>query len=242
VDNLSRAAGRFCVKGIGEPAREIFRAPFAPAGLRISLIRIGIIGRVPRLTPLARRLFCHDPVTLAVAKGVSLVAVQTIARPNHSRSSSLSSRLAKPLHRSLPNRLPASRDTAAATPVRPPAAAAETIHPAKLEAVEDRLLADAMDRHANVEAALDGALDDMAVLSAELRRSRCRPLLLRSTTNLNRVEDLLLEAVVRTHPNGDAGLDRLLADVTLDETAAHNEELARAEFDRAIDNDFDGLA
>ena len=81
----------------------------------------------------------------------------------------------------------------------------------------------------------------MAVLSAELRRSRRRPLLLRSTTNLNRVEDLLLEAIVRTHPNREDALDRLLADVSDDE-AAVTETRERAAFDMSIDNDFDGMA
>ena len=92
-----------------------------------------------------------------------------------------------------------------------------------------------------VEAALDGALDDMAVLSAELRRSRRRPLLLRSATNLNRVEDLLLEAIVRSHPNRENALDRLLADVSEDDATAIAAERARAEYDMSIDNDFDGM-
>ena len=153
------------------------------------------------------------------------MAIQTVARPNQSR------RVIKPVHRAITNRgtiRPAA--TAASAPVR--------IKPAKLEEVENRLLAEAIEHHAQVEAALDGALDDMAILSAELRRSRRRPLLLRSTTNLNRVEDLLLEAIVRSHPNRENALDRLLADVSeADGVTDH----AHAEFDMNIDNDFDGM-
>ena len=150
------------------------------------------------------------------------MAVQTIARPNQPR------RLIKPVHRSIPNR-------GAIRPTGP--AALPRIKPAKLEEVENRLIAEAIEHHAQVEAALDGALDDMAVLSAELRRSRRRPLLLRSTTNLHRVEDLLLEAIVRAHPNREDALDRLLADVSADETS----DTARPGLEM-IDNDFDGMS
>jgi hypothetical protein len=206
-------------------------AQSSPARRADQHIGIGIIGRFLRLAPLARRLFCPPSVSLAgvrVAKGVSIVpvqtAVQTIARRTESR------RVIKPVHRAI-----ADRST-----VRPASSSPATsprINPAKLEEVENRLLAEAIEHHAQVEAALDGALDDMAVLSAELRRSRRRPLLLRSTTNLNRVEDLLLEAIVRAHPNRENALDRLLADVSDDPTTDH----AREEFDMGVDNDFDGM-
>jgi hypothetical protein len=165
-------------------------------------------------------------------KGVPIVIVQTPARPTQSR------RTLKPVHRSLPSR-GASRPHTATTPAPLPQ---PRIKPAKLEEVENRLLAEAMEHHAQVEAALDGALDDMAVLSAELRRSRRRPLLLRSATNLNRVEDLLFEAIMQAHPNREGGLDRLLADVSDDDDAALAIECAHAEFDMSIDNDFDGMA
>jgi len=159
-------------------------------------------------------------------KGVSIVAAQTIARPNPSR------RCIKPVHRSIANR------SAVRTSASPAPTESESIKPAKLEEVENRLLAEELEHHAQVEAALDGALDDMAVLSAELRRSRRRPLLLRSATNLNRVEDLLLEAIVRAHPNRENAIDRLLADVSDDPAG----EVARAEFEMGIDNDFDGMS
>ena len=155
------------------------------------------------------------------------MAVQTIARRSESR------RVIKPVHRSIADRSTV-RPTGPATPPR--------INPAKLEEVENRLLAEAIEHHAQVEAALDGALDDMAVLSAELRRSRRRPLLLRSTTNLNRVEDLLLEAIVSAHPNRENALDRLLADVSEADDGTVAIERAQAEFDMDVDNDFDGMA
>ncbi len=162
-----------------------------------------------------------------------------VARPHNTRRSA---RTHKPLHVALPTRAAAAaRPRVSHAKPASPDTTSLAINPAKLEEVENRLLAEAIEHHAQVEAALDGALDDMAVLSAELRRSRRRPLLLRSTTNLNRVEDLLLEAIVRAHPNREDALDRLLADVTGDETPVAAEERARAEFDMTIDNDFDGM-
>ena len=177
------------------------------------------------------------------------MAVHTFARPNQDNRSSSPARLAKPLHLSLPTtptRRVRSSSSSPATPrqraglATAAAAAPAPISAAKLQEVEDRLLADAIAQHAQCDAALDGALDDIAVLSAELRRSRRRPLLLRSATNLNRVEDLLLEAVVRSHPNRENALDRLLADVSADDRAAAEED-ERARFDMQIDNDFDGM-
>ena len=163
------------------------------------------------------------------------MSTPAIARPTCTRRPVRSHH--KPLHVALSTRA-GSRPRRAES--KPPTA--DTISPAKLEEVENRLLAEAIEHHANIETALDGALDDMAVLSAELRRSRSRPLLLRSATNLNRVEDLLLEAIVRAHPNREGALDRLLADVTDDEAVTAAEVRERAEFDMGVDNDFDGMA
>jgi hypothetical protein len=116
---------------------------------------------------------------------------------------------------------------------------AKRVDGSKLQDVEDRLVEQALDLHPRAEAALEAALDDMTALSAELQRSRRRPLLLRSTTNLNRIEDLLLEAIVRTHPNRERALDRLMGDLV----SAEVEPLVveQAEFDMSFDNDFDGL-
>jgi hypothetical protein len=110
--------------------------------------------------------------------------------------------------------------------------------PSKLEEIEDRLIADALERHAHADVALTGVVDDISALTAELHDSRRRPLLLRSTTSLNRVEDRLLEAVLRTHPNRERAFDRLLEDISNDQDG----ELTRARFDMSIDNDFDGLS
>ena len=154
------------------------------------------------------------------------MAVQTLVRRrNDNRTVALAPALRRPVRVTL----------------RPkPAAAVEQAPKAsKLEEVEDRLIAEAIERHANTDGAIDAALDDMAALvAAELHDSRRRPLLLRSTTSLNRVEDLLLEAVLRTHPNREHAFDRLLEDLG----ESHDEDAARAAFDMSIDNDFDGLA
>ena len=50
-----------------------------------------------------------------------------------------------------------------------------------------------------------------------------------------------LEAIVRSHPNRENALDRLLADVSEDDATAIAAERARAEYDMSIDNDFDGM-
>jgi hypothetical protein len=139
-----------------------------------------------------------------------------------------------------PRQLARPRATPAAAPAaRPAADHLERPVAAKMENVEEQLLAAALEQYAADGEALDRALDDMAALSAELHRTRRRPLLLRSTTNLNRIEDLLLGAVLRTHPNREQALDRLLADVIVADDA--DEERARAEFDMGVDNDFDGM-
>ena len=125
------------------------------------------------------------------------------------------------------------------------AATESPVKAAKLEEVEDRLIADALDAHPHLDTALDGALDDMAaMLTAELHGSRRGPLLLRSTRDLNRVEDLLLDAIVRAHPNREHALDHLLDDIAPLEVvaAAETAERTAARFDMQVDNDFDGMS
>lgn len=182
---------------------------------------------------------------IAVAKGVRTVSIQTLAHSNPMNRSLTAALAATPWHVTLPRQGRGAVRRAASTPGASPHRHAETlarISPSKLEEVEDRLLAEAIGQHPHLETALDGALDDMAVLSAELRRSRRRPLLLRSTTNLNRVEDLLLEAMLRAHPHREEALNHLLDDVTSGADADGATELARARFDMQIDNDFDGMS
>jgi hypothetical protein len=65
--------------------------------------------------------------------------------------------LSAPAQRPRPIR-PSTSRPAQTSPVR--------IRPAKLQEVEDRLLADAIDNHPHLEQALDGALEDLAILSA----------------------------------------------------------------------------
>jgi hypothetical protein len=140
----------------------------------------------------------------------------------------------------LPNSLPRrkyvpSKVVARITAQTPRTVTTKSTRASKLEAIEEKLLAEAFDHHRHRESALDAALDDMAALSAEVSRSRQRPLLLRSTARLGQIEDLLLAAIIRTHPNGERALDRLMADVS---THDGDDE----EPEPMIDNDFDGLS
>jgi hypothetical protein len=126
--------------------------------------------------------------------------------------------------------------TAPARPVSPARMKAST-----LQEAEDQLLSAVIDHHPRAESALDAALDDLTALRSELHESRRQPLLLRSTRKLNRIEDLLLEAIVRTHPNRERALDSMLADlVGAESPAADSEHRERVAFDCDIDNDFDG--
>ena len=76
----------------------------------------------------------------------------------------------------------------------------------------------------------DQLFDANPTLAAELRRSRRRPLLLRSTTNLARIEDLLLEVAAHA-----LSFDHFCADdSSLEDRHAH--------FDMEIDGDFDGMS
>lgn len=132
-----------------------------------------------------------------------------------------------------------SRVVAVPAQARKPRVTHRAVKASKLEAIEETLLAEAFAHHSHREAALDAALDDMATLSAEVSRSRRRPLLLRSTAKLGQVEDLLLEAIIRAHPNGERALDRLMADVS---THDGDEADADADAEPMIDTDFDGLS
>jgi hypothetical protein len=118
-----------------------------------------IIGRIARLTPLARRLFEHrrPQESLTVVERSSNVAVQTLTRRTQNRTAALKPALRRPVRVTL-------RPSTGATEAAPKAS--------KLEAVEDRLLADALDHHINTDGAVDSALDDMAALAAELHHSR----------------------------------------------------------------------
>ena len=110
---------------------------------------------------------------------------------------------------------------------------------ARIETIEEQLLAAALDHHPRRERALDQLADDVAALSAEMERTRRGPLLLRSTASLNRMEEMLLEAVVRTHPNRGRALDRLLDDIAGDGII---EPVPMAVIDPDfVDNDFDGM-
>lgn len=135
-----------------------------------------------------------------------------------------------------------SSTSESSTSARRSVATPRRVKASNLERAEDQLLAQSLRSHPNRDTAIDAALDDMETLSAEIRDCRRRPLLLRSATQLNQVEDLLLEAVIRTHPNRDRALARLMDDLCCEEPS-----LIPSAIDCPIDgpidhdNDFDGL-
>lgn len=146
--------------------------------------------------------------------------------------------LLTPVHVSATVRLPSAK--AAPAGARP--AARPRPRAAVLAEVEERLLAAAISHHADSASALDRMLDDLDLMEQSRRGAR-RELPAGNPNQHERMEDLLLEAVVRTHPNRDAALSRLLGDVCGDAALddCDDEELERARFDMSIDNDFDGL-
>lgn len=105
----------------------------------------------------------------------------------------------------------------------------------RIEQAEDRLLARALDHHPRRERALDRLADDIENYS-EIEHARREPLLLRSTASLNRAEDLVLQAIIQTHPNGERAIERLLEDV------APEIDSAPALPPDFVDCDYDGLS
>jgi hypothetical protein len=114
---------------------------------------------------------------------------------------------------------------------------------AALERLEESLLADLLDVHANGGRALDRLLDDVnhaggAPVGSSLACRRAQALsATHSPASQLRIEELLVAAVIGGHPRRRESLDRLLDDLA--ETRA--ELRAREAFDAACDNDCDGL-
>jgi hypothetical protein len=108
---------------------------------------------------------------------------------------------------------------------------------ARLQDIEDRLLAKMIATHGNRERALDRLLHD--VLEPTHQPSTPRALPLQGdrcvSKRLHQIEDLLLAAVIENHPNAERAMDRLCED--LDESDA-GAPLAPA----AWDNDWDGMS
>lgn len=106
---------------------------------------------------------------------------------------------------------------------------------ARLQEVEDRLLAKMIATHANREEALDRLLHD--VLDESNAETTARTLPLKGdaciSQRLRRTEDLLVAAIIENHPNAERGIDRMLEDLfpAEDESAT-----------RGWDNDWDGMA
>jgi hypothetical protein len=106
---------------------------------------------------------------------------------------------------------------------------------ARLQEVEDRLLAKMIATHENREHALDRLLHDVLDESNAETASRTLPLKGAAciSKRLHRTEDLLVAAVIENHPNAARGLDRLMEDLYPADIATPACEW---------DNDWDGMA
>jgi hypothetical protein len=112
---------------------------------------------------------------------------------------------------------------------------------AELQRLEDTLFDTLLDNHPNCDRGLDRLLDDLT-LADDRGQLPARPAT-RLTPEFNpaallRIEEMLVGAVLDSHPRRDAALDRILDDLC---AAEDREEQERAAFDAAYDNDFDGL-
>ena len=107
---------------------------------------------------------------------------------------------------------------------------------------EERLLAASFAHHANLSA-MDKLLDELELLDESRRVAARRPLPLGDPMRNQRVEELLMDAVVRTHPQHDCAISRMLGDVCGDaalDTADESRE--QSQFETSIDNDYDGMS
>ena len=106
---------------------------------------------------------------------------------------------------------------------------------ARLQEVEDRLLAKMIATHENRERALDRLLHDVFEPSNEATSPRTLPLKGDAciSRRLRQTEDLLVAAVIENHPNAERGLDRLMDDL-------FSADASTPEF--SWDNDWDGMA
>src|SRR5690348_4985132 len=106
---------------------------------------------------------------------------------------------------------------------------------ARLQEVEDRLLAKMIATHENREHALDRLLHDVLDETNVETTSRTLPLKGDAciSTRLRRTEDLLVAAVIENHLNAERAVDRLLEDLFPERT-----DSSVAEWD----NDWDGMA
>ena len=115
-----------------------------------------------------------------------------------------------------------------------------------LTRVEDALLDAILDNHRNRDSALDRLLDDMACVDRRHRDEMeaaagdddapALPVDGYAVPKLQRIEQLLVAAVLDNHPNRNRALDRLFDDIEAEEARE------RAQFDMTCDNDFDGMA
>ena len=131
----------------------------------------------------------------------------------------------------------AVKSTQQSSPRPTPRRLEPTTFPARLQEVEEQLVSNAMERHPGRERAVTHLLKDIEK-PAGMTGSPARGTPPSDVSQLDRIEDLLLEAIIRTHPNQVGALDRLLGDVVGD--AAIDDSDAPVHV--LIDNDFDGMS
>ena len=135
---------------------------------------------------------------------------------------------------------PAPRPRAAAAAPAPTKKLSRRLSAAALESAEDALFEALLDNHPNRDRALDRLLDDVAAVPA--RREPAFRLVPQFTPQrLVLIEELLVGAVLDSHPRRDEALDRLLDDLAGHRLHRADEERERAAYDMTCDNDFDGL-
>ena len=135
---------------------------------------------------------------------------------------------------------PAPRPRAAAVPA-PTKKLSRRLSAAALESAEDALFEALLDNHPNRDRALDRLLDDVAATPAARREPALRLVPQFTPERLVLIEELLVGAVLDSHPRRDEALDRLLDDLAGHRLHRADEERERAAYDMTCDNDFDGL-
>ena len=110
----------------------------------------------------------------------------------------------------------------------------------ELKRIEDALLDSLLETHVNRDNALDRLLADMEQVEAGERAGLAGEAFVPAAapfaapSKRAKIEELLVAAVLDNHPNRNAALDRIFADLSADDEAAI--------YDMSIDNDFDGMA
>ena len=174
----------------------------------------------------------------------------TVTRNTSRRTAAATFEMGAPAHVELHGRSSSERSArrrGKSAPMAQPPRSKRTVVLAdvELKRIEDALLDSLLDTHANRDNALDRLLDDMARVESTERtatertstagvRPFCDEAL--GESKVQRIEDLLVAAVMDNHPNRGRALDRIFDDLEA------QEQHARANYDAGVDTDFDGLS